>query len=115
MKLMVSTNNLVANRMLLGVYNRLVWASDNLETVAHYYEGRIIELDVELVVKRRSTYVRSAEELAQLGVTADNYGYGMALIRYPKGAHWYSFSRKYLQEHVKKMREIFPDLSKWNE
>lgn len=105
---MVSTNEFVRDMMMAGEFNNLVWASNDLETVAHYYEGAVVELEVELDEDSGMPYVRSE---AQLSVPLEEYTYGVAKMHYPVGADWYSFSGKYLKSHLVSIREIFPDLS----
>lgn len=39
----------------------------------------------------------------------------MALMKYPPNATWYSFSREYLKKYLVNIREIHPDLSKWQD
>lgn len=114
MKLLISTNQRVYDLMLAGHFNPLVWASANLETVAHYYEGCVVEIDVVLQ-KVGMEYVANMVELEQLGKTTDTYTYGMAKMRCLKGATWFSFSANYLRKNVKSIKEVFPDLSPWLE
>lgn len=111
-KLMIATNPYVYELMRGGKYNDLVWASDNLETVAHYYEGTVVEIEVYLNKSRQRQYLRST---ALLHRYRRPYGWGCAEMKCPEGAIWYSFSREYLHEYLISMREIFPDLSPWNE
>ena len=110
-KVMVSTNPAIRDRMLRREFNDLVWASDNMETVAHYYEGAVVELEVELCPEVEMEYVRDETEL---DCPTGSYTYGVALMRCPAGALWYSFSREYLLSHVVGAREVFPDLSPWS-
>ena len=110
--LMIGTSPYVRDRMLRGEYNPLVWATASLETVAHYFEGAVVEITVRLADSLRSKYVRDANELQELS-NADNYRWGVAEMRYPDGASWYSFSREYLESHLVFLREIYPDLTPW--
>lgn len=112
--IMIGTNPYACACMLRGEYNLLVWASASLETVAHYFEGAVVELTVQLDNSLRSEYVRGANELRELP-NADSYGWGVAEVRYPDGASWYSFSREYLKTHVVSIQEIHPDLTPWME
>ena len=98
--------------MLSGQFNPLVWASDNWATAVHYYEGCIIEIDVALDRKCRCAYVQSNEALTALGKSPDDYCYGGATALYPKGARWYSFSKKYLQNNLRGIREIALPIAK---
>lgn len=109
-QVMVSTNPHIRDMMLRGEFNTLVWASDNLETVAHYYEGAVVELTVRLDKSLEMDYVRDEYELT---VPIDDYGFGVAEMRCPKDALWYSFSRNYLLTHVVGVCEVFPDLTPW--
>ena len=111
-RVMVSTNKREGARLLHGHYNNLTWASNDMETVAHYYEGCVVELTVSLEEKLRMPYVR---DMSELEVPVSEYGYGFAEMKYPPDAIWYSFSRNYLRTHVLLAKEIFPDLSKWED
>lgn len=115
MKVLVSTNPRIGNLMLSGVYNELVWASDNLETVAHYYEGCVLEIDVVLDASVRMSYVSDTEDRNSLGLRPEQYTYGFAEMRCPAGATWYSFSGTYLVKHVRSIKEVYPDLSPWQD
>jgi len=114
-KLITGTNNHTGELLLKGYYNDLSWWSDNLETAAHYYEGKIIEITVKLDTKKDMGHIRCEDELAELGMNISEYEYGSAEVKYPKDAIWYSFSRDYLIKHVTKVEEIFPDLKPFNE
>lgn len=111
-RVMVSTNPYIRDMMLRGEFNTLVWASDNLETVAHYYEGAVVELTVRLDKSLEMDYVRGR---CELDVPVTDYGYGVAEMRCPRDALWYSFSRNYLLTHVVEAREVFPDLTPWED
>lgn len=110
----IGTNPGVFKKMAAGEFAPLVFASDNLETVAHYYEGCVVELVIELVPEWECEYVRDESEVRELKLSGP-YGWGKALMRCPEGATWWSFSAEYLKRHVKKVSEIFPDLSEWFE
>ena len=114
-KLITGTNNACSKLLLKRVFNDLSWWSDNLETAAHYYEGKIIEITVVLDKKKDMGHIRCLEELAELGMTLDQYEYGSAEVLRPKGAIWYSFSKSYLEEHIINIKEIFPDMRDFNE
>ena len=114
-KLITGTNNHTGELLLKGYYSDLSWWSDNLETAAHYYEGKIIEITVELDAIKDMGHIRCTEELAKLGMNISEYEFGSAEVLCPKGAIWYSFSRDYLLKHVTKVEEIFPDMSEFNE
>lgn len=116
MKLMVSTNSRAGNQMLNGVYNEFIWASDNMETVAHYYEGCVIELDVRLNRAQHIGYISCKDDIALYGISPAAYTYGMKSgMIHPAGGKWYSFSASYLRANLKGIREIHPNLSKWQE
>ena len=110
-KLMIGTSRLALLTMSNGQFNQVVWASDNMETVAHYYEGAVVELEIQLVERYRRSYIRSYQELSKY----KSYWWGCARMRCPAGATWYSFSRGYLHRYLIGLREIHPDLSPWNE
>ena len=80
---------------------------DNIETVAHYYEGCVIEVDIDLDPALESEYAANEEGLL---LPLDQYGWGKAKMRCPEGATWYSFSNWYLKSHVRSVQEIFPCL-----
>lgn len=111
-RVMVATNPMVRDRMLRREFNDLVWASDDMETVAHYYEGAVVEMQVDLCSKVEMQYVRDASELV---VPVEGYTFGVAEMHYPPGAYWYVFSRAYLLEHAMDIREIFPNLEQYME
>ena len=111
-KLMVSTNEHVLQQMLEGEFNTLVWASDNMETVAHYYEGAVVEITVRLINNRKRQYLRSPVLLSNY---KKPYGWGSAGMACPEGATWYSFSKEYLEQYLVDVKEIFPDLTPWHE
>lgn len=116
MKLMVSTNVECGRAMLYGKYNSLVWASDNMETVAHYYEGCVLEIDIAIDRKLHIGYASCEGDIKLYGIRPEEYTYGMKSgMKYPPNAKWYSFSAKYVREHLKGIREIHPDLSAWQE
>lgn len=112
---MIGTKQAVADVLFCREFTPVVWASNNLETVAHYYEGCTVELQVRLIPEQRMEYCRSEAELDKLPGEAADYTYGFATMSCPAGAIWYSFSSRYLQENMVSAREIFPDLSKYND
>lgn len=105
--LIIGTNPQVLSQMQRGVFNHTIWASDNLQTAAHYYEGCVIGFDVRLVKSRNGDYCSHP--------VCDGYGWGRTEVNYPEGAIWYSFSGEYLKEHMLSIREEFPDLSQFEE
>lgn len=114
-KLMTGTNISNGDQLLQKKFKNFSSWSDNLETVAHYYEGRVIEITIELILDEQREHIRDAEDLELLNIKPEEYTYGFAEMRYPKNAIWYSFSKKYLDDHVIDIREIFPDLSEFDE
>ena len=72
-KLMIGTNGNVAERMLKGNFNTLVWASDDMETVAHYYEGAVVEITVKLLDSKKRQYLRNG---VKLNTYKNGYGWG---------------------------------------
>lgn len=105
--LVIGTHQGCLERFLRGDYNDVVYASDNLETVAHYYEGAIIEITVKLDLSLKREYIESSLKLSS------DYTWGCVESLYPKGATWYSFSKDYIKTHLVSAREIFPDLSQF--
>ena len=114
-KLMIGTNKENGLGMIRRKFNDLLWFSDNLETVAHYWDGCVIELCIDLDSKDEMEYVRCSEELEDIGTNKDLYTYGFAEVKYPKGATWYSFSGEYLKNKICNIKEIFPDMSEFYE
>ena len=110
-KLMISTNEKNGKDLIERKFRDLSWWSDNMETVAHYYEGCAMEMEVQLDSEREQEYIRCGEDCWMI----DLYTYGFMKVKYPKGATWYSFSSDYLKENVISIKEIFPDLSEFNE
>jgi hypothetical protein len=106
------TNEKAGSELIKGNFPNLSFWSNNLETLARYYEGVAVEITVELDSEERMPYVR---EMDELGCPLSEYTYGFAEIGCPKGAVWYSFSGDYLKGNVVDVREIFPDLSAFNE
>jgi hypothetical protein len=106
------TNIKNGDRLLNKDFNELSWWSDDYETLAHYYEGRAIEATIELDPEKQQDYI---PEIQDLTIPISEYTYGFAEMNYPKGAIWYSFSSSYLKEHLISVKEIFPDLSMYNE
>lgn len=113
-KIMLGTNAKNGNNIINGVLPDLSWWSDNLETVAHYYNGCVVEISVVLE-SQEMEYVKNIAELEELQYTQSGYTYGVRCVKYPKGAVWYSFSGHYLQTHIIACKEVFPDLSMFNE
>lgn len=99
-------------KVLNGDFNTVSWWSDNYETLAHYYEGCAIEIKVQLIPQLEQNYIR---EVGDLNVPISEYTYGFAEMECPKDAIWYSFGAQYLKNNVLDIREIFPDLSMYNE
>lgn len=102
--LMIGTNKRVLDFMLNGQFSSLVWASDNYETVDHYYEGCIVKITVRLEPGRESEYCRGAEDLRDDDLS--HYGYGRALMNCPAGATWWSFGSEYLRTHLVAIKEM---------
>lgn len=109
-RIFMGTNLEYKDMILNREFNDISWWSDNFETVAHYYEGAVVEITVKLYPEQRQDYIRYIEDNQDVS----NYTYGFAEMRCPAGAIWYSFSRKYLEENVIDVQEIFPDLSDYN-
>ena len=108
----VATNPIVRDRMLRREFNDLVWESDDIETVAQYYEGAVVEMRVDLCSSMEMDYVGGSSELT---VPIADYTFGVEEMYYPAGAYWYVFSRAYLLEHASDIREIFPNLEPYME
>lgn len=112
---MVATNKHNGDLMLQGKFSGMVWASTDMETVAHYYEGCVIELDILLNTRIRQPYIRQMDDFKELGLSYESYTYGSMRVKYPPMAMWYSLSSHYIQSNIRGIREIYPDLSKWQE
>jgi hypothetical protein len=82
--------------------------------IAHYYEGCVTEMSIVLD-NSMMCYVRSMNMIEEKSIILSDYTYGKMLVKYPKGATWYSFSKKYIQNHIITINEIYPDLSKFDE
>ena len=111
-KLMIGTSQLAMIQMFNGIFNKVVWASDNMETVAHYYEGAVVELEVKLLKSKQHQYIRNYDTL---NTYKRGYNWGCAKMRCPAGAIWYSFSAEYLRKYLVSIHEIHPDLTPWQE
>jgi hypothetical protein len=114
-KLMTGTNERSGEQLLKGRFNDLSWWSNNLETAAHYYEGCIIEIIVKVNPMLEMKYLRHLGELEEIECPIETYTYGFAETVCPKDAIWYSFSKDYLEKNIVEIKEIFPDLSSFNE
>lgn len=114
-ELMIGTSSQAADKFLNKEFNDITFMSDNLETVAHYYEGAVVLVKVVLDQKAKTGYVRSTEESRLLGMSPETYGWGCAEMLCPEGATWYSFSKQYLQKHVISVTLAYPDLSAYFE
>lgn len=110
-KIFTGTNLENKDKLLNKEFDDISWWSDNYETLAHYYEGAAVEITVRLKPEIQQDYIRYREEDQDIS----NYTYGFAEMRCPAGAIWYSFSADYLKENVLDVKEIFPDLSMYNE
>lgn len=112
--LMTGTDIACGNKLLDGQYSDLSWWSNDLETVAHYYGGRVIEIVVELDPDKEQGYVRSIAQLDDDCIPLSEYTYGFVEVRCPAGATWYSFNGDYLRTHIVSCREIYPDLREFD-
>jgi hypothetical protein len=112
---MIGTNVKNGEQMLKGKFNDLSWWSDNLETLAHYYEGCAVKIVVKIDPKLEMEYVRYLGTLDEIGCPIDKYTYGFIKTICPEGATWYSFSKDYLEKNIIGIEEIFPDLSSFYE
>ena len=107
-KLLIGTSMQVLESMRRGEYNSIVWASDNLETVAHYWDGVTIEIEVVLDHSSEQDYYAGDVPLEV------QHTWGCAEMLCPEGATWFSFSREYLEENLVSFKEVFPDLAPWS-
>jgi hypothetical protein len=114
-KLMMGTNVKNGKQILKGQFGVLSWWSDNLETLAHYYEGYAIEITVKIDPKLEMEYVRYLDKLEEIGCSIEEYTYGFIDVICPIGAIWYSFGKDYLEKNIVEIKEIFPDLSSFYE
>lgn len=74
--------------MLKGEFPQIVWASDDLRTVAHYYEGCVLQIKVKLLKSSQKKYIRNYDEAYRY---KNGYSWGTAEMLCPAGANWYSF------------------------
>lgn len=106
------TNIISGSKLLNKDFPIISWWSNNLETLAHYYEGCAVEISIKLDSNEKQEYIR---DLSDLQDDSSGYTYGFEEMLYPEGAIWYSFSKSYLEKNVIEIKEIFPDLNKYSE
>ena len=111
-KLMVATNKKRGHDILNGIIPPVLWASDDLRTVAHYYGGCVLEIKIKLLKTQRKEYIRNYDDTERY---KNGYTWGTAEMLCPAGANWYSFSREYIMKNLLSIREIYPDISKYQE
>lgn len=80
---MIGTNQAVTDALFNREFNSIVWASNNLETVAHYYEGYVAELQVRLIPEHRMEFCSSKTELDKLPGDPTDYTYGFVTMSCP--------------------------------
>ena len=95
------TNIKNGKKIIEGEYNNISWWSNNYETVDHYYEGCILQLQIELTGDE-DEYVHTENE----SFDYNNYTYGCVEVFYPESAIWYSFSANYIKSHCISIKEI---------
>lgn len=110
--LLIQTNQFKGKSILAGELPQMIWASDDLRTVSHYYEGCVLEIKVKLLKSLQKKYVRTCDEAAKY---KSGYTWGTAEMRCPLGAHWYSFQREYLQKYLINIKEVHPNLQKYQD
>lgn len=106
------TNKIQGSKLIKRKFPDFSSWSDNLETLAHHYEGMAVQITIELDSEKEQVYIREPQDLV---LPASEYTYGFAEMECPKGAIWYSFGGPYLDYHVIEVKEIFPDLNAFNE
>ena len=99
MKLYRGTNPIEATNMINGIIKRVSWWSNDYETIEHYFEGSVLEIDIHLE-NETSEYIRDMNDVH------NGYTYGFAELNYPPGAIWYSISDEYIIKNMKTLREI---------
>lgn len=109
---MIQTDVFRGRAMLKGEFPQIVWASDDLRTVSHYYEGCVLQIKVKLLKSLQKKYVRTYDEAAKY---KNGYSWGTAEMRCPLGANWYSFQREYLLKNTVSIQEIYPDLQPYQD
>lgn len=113
--LYTGTNIINGKNLLKRKFNVLSWWSDDLCTLAHYYEGTAIKATIKLKPEIKTEYVCSLKDIDDLKLSLSEYTYGNMEMIYPKSATWYSFSSQYLKDYVIDIVEIFPDLTKYDD
>lgn len=108
-KLYRGTNKQEGAKLLNNQFNDLSWWSDDYQTLAHYYEGCAIEMEIELDESVMQEYIHDKCEVDN----CISYTYGFAEMSCPTGAIWYAFGAEYLKHHILNITEIYPDLSNY--
>lgn len=111
--LLIGTSKAVLDSMKNGKYNALVFASNNLETVSHYWNGCTVAIRVKLVKQYKRKYAASIREITNY--TPDKLMWGVCEPLYPENCNWYCFTAPYLRKYLEKVWEVYPDLSKYAE
>lgn len=111
--LLIGSSKAVLEQMKKGQFNAIVFASDNLETVSHYWNGCTIAIRVNLVDRYKRKYAASVREIENY--TPDKIMWGVCEPLYPTNCKWYCFTASYLRKYLKSVWEVYPDLSKYAE
>lgn len=103
MKLYCGTNVQNGKRLVNREFKEyLIWLSNDLETLEHYYEGSAVMVDINLKTEDMQDYVRERKEINDI----KSYTYGMIETEVPKGALWFSFNERYLSKILNSISEI---------
>lgn len=89
--------------MLNSEFKDLTWWSRNYETIDHYYEGFVAELEIDLDESDEMKYIREYHELE---IPAEDYTHGKLDILCPEGAVWYCISGEYIKKNMIAIKEI---------
>lgn len=111
--LLIGTSKTVLEQMKHGVFNPLVFASDNLETVSHYWDGCTVAIRVKLIKQYQRKYASSISRMRNF--TPEKLMWGTCKPLYPENCNWYCFTAPYLRKYLEKVWETYPDLSKYAE
>lgn len=99
MKLYRGTDSMEAASMLDGNIKRVSWWSNDYETIEHYFEGSVLEIEINLE-DEPAEYIRDKKDIY------DGYTYGFIELNYPPEAIWYSISDEYIIKNMRTLREI---------
>lgn len=99
--LIIGSSNGLYNRLMNKDFPPLLFASDNLETVAHYFEGEAIGIEIDCDPNNMMEYVSCETDIVDVVNGDEKYTWGYTDLKYPEFCNWYSFSGEYLKDHIK--------------